>query len=143
VFRLVNPHLSELVVTKRILLDLEMSLARLPRIFNIPSRVVLSHLNYPSSLAAYRRFSSSPYRLHASPVPQKQAKNSPTDADPYKDGPSAIDKAVHLFFFTEILRGPCPHTYTYTASVNKKKNPRHVDCARTVLQTPIHDYVSV
>ncbi|KIJ69951.1 hypothetical protein HYDPIDRAFT_35401 [Hydnomerulius pinastri MD-312] len=25
--------------------------------------------------------------------------------DPYKDGPSAIDKAVHLFFFTEIIRG--------------------------------------
>jgi len=25
--------------------------------------------------------------------------------NPYKDGPSAIDKAVHLFFFTEILRG--------------------------------------
>ncbi|CCL98570.1 uncharacterized protein FIBRA_00571 [Fibroporia radiculosa] len=27
------------------------------------------------------------------------------DFDPYKDGPGAIDKAVHLFFFTEILRG--------------------------------------
>jgi hypothetical protein len=27
------------------------------------------------------------------------------DVNPYKDGPSAIDKAVHLFFFTEILRG--------------------------------------
>jgi NADH dehydrogenase (ubiquinone) Fe-S protein 8 len=25
--------------------------------------------------------------------------------DLYKEGPSAIDKAVHLFFFTEILRG--------------------------------------
>jgi hypothetical protein len=23
----------------------------------------------------------------------------------YKDGPSALDKAVHLFFFTEIIRG--------------------------------------
>ncbi|CDO73767.1 hypothetical protein BN946_scf185015.g95 [Trametes cinnabarina] len=27
------------------------------------------------------------------------------DFDPYKDGPSAVDKAVHLFFFTEIIRG--------------------------------------
>ncbi|EGO02026.1 Ndufs8, NADH:ubiquinone oxidoreductase 23 kd subunit [Serpula lacrymans var. lacrymans S7.3] len=27
------------------------------------------------------------------------------DIDPYKDGASAIDKAVHLFFFTEIIRG--------------------------------------
>lgn len=25
--------------------------------------------------------------------------------NPYKGGPSAIDKAVHLFFFTEIIRG--------------------------------------
>ena len=27
------------------------------------------------------------------------------EIDPYKDGPSSLDKAVHLFFFTEILRG--------------------------------------
>ncbi|KDQ29526.1 hypothetical protein PLEOSDRAFT_1055514 [Pleurotus ostreatus PC15] len=27
------------------------------------------------------------------------------EIDPYKGGPSAIDKAVHLFFFTEIIRG--------------------------------------
>ncbi|KAJ7129353.1 hypothetical protein C8R44DRAFT_583731, partial [Mycena epipterygia] len=27
------------------------------------------------------------------------------EVDAYKDGPSAVDKAVHLFFFTEILRG--------------------------------------
>lgn len=34
------------------------------------------------------------------------AKDEPDkDIDPYKNGPSAIDKAVHLFFFTEIIRG--------------------------------------
>ncbi len=27
------------------------------------------------------------------------------EIDPYKNGPSALDKAVHLFFFTEIIRG--------------------------------------
>jgi len=27
------------------------------------------------------------------------------EANPYSNGPSAIDKAVHLFFFTEIFRG--------------------------------------
>ncbi|KAK2466043.1 hypothetical protein APHAL10511_001685 [Amanita phalloides] len=27
------------------------------------------------------------------------------EVDPYKDGPSALDKAVHIFFFTEIIRG--------------------------------------
>jgi hypothetical protein len=31
------------------------------------------------------------------------------DYDPYKDGPSALSKAVHLFFFTEILRGWHPY----------------------------------
>ena len=35
------------------------------------------------------------------------ADESGKDYDPYKDGPSAIDKAVHLFFFTEIIRGAC------------------------------------
>jgi NADH dehydrogenase (ubiquinone) Fe-S protein 8 len=34
------------------------------------------------------------------------AKDEPgKDIDPYKGGQSAIDKAVHLFFFTEIIRG--------------------------------------
>lgn len=27
------------------------------------------------------------------------------EINPYKNGPSALDKAVHLFFFTEIIRG--------------------------------------
>lgn len=30
------------------------------------------------------------------------------EVDPYKDGPGALDKAVHLFFFTEIIRGMVP-----------------------------------
>lgn len=34
------------------------------------------------------------------------AKDEPgKDIDPYHGGQSAIDKAVHLFFFTEIIRG--------------------------------------
>ena len=41
------------------------------------------------------------------PAEQHPYKYSPVSAleDPYKGGPSAIDKAVHLFFFTEIIRG--------------------------------------
>ena len=27
------------------------------------------------------------------------------DLNPYRQGPSAVDKAVHLFFLTEIMRG--------------------------------------
>ncbi|KAL0949244.1 hypothetical protein HGRIS_009322 [Hohenbuehelia grisea] len=37
------------------------------------------------------------------PAPRYDAQGN--EIDPYKGGPSAIDKAVHLFFFTEILRG--------------------------------------
>jgi NADH dehydrogenase (ubiquinone) Fe-S protein 8 len=33
------------------------------------------------------------------------APRSDLDVNPYKGGPSAIDKAMQLFFFTEILRG--------------------------------------
>ncbi|PPQ65363.1 hypothetical protein CVT24_011473 [Panaeolus cyanescens] len=39
----------------------------------------------------------------APPKPQYDAQGNELDA--YKDGPSALDKAVHLFFFTEIIRG--------------------------------------
>ncbi|THH05616.1 hypothetical protein EW145_g4667 [Phellinidium pouzarii] len=58
-----------------------------------------------------RSLSSSPRRLYAQHAsghnhahPSAPA-SSNTDVNPYKDGQSAIDKAVHLFFFTEILRG--------------------------------------
>ncbi|KAF8622084.1 hypothetical protein AX15_007228 [Amanita polypyramis BW_CC] len=40
---------------------------------------------------------------NGAPAPIYDAKGS--EVDPYKDGPSALDKAVHLFFFTEIIRG--------------------------------------
>jgi len=46
----------------------------------------------------------------AAPDPAKTAFASASSEtgkvlDPYKGGPSAIDKAMQLFFFTEILRG--------------------------------------
>lgn len=44
-----------------------------------------------------RAFSSSPARLAA-------PSNTPENVD-YSKGPSAIDKAAQLFFFTEIVRG--------------------------------------
>lgn len=37
--------------------------------------------------------------------PSLATKISGDYTDPYKGGPSAIEKAVHMFFFTEILRG--------------------------------------
>jgi len=76
------------------------------------------------SILAYRNIHSSRC-LHASPLETPgrlegpvsikspslgagslTAKDEPgKDIDPYRDGQSAIDKAVHLFFFTEIIRG--------------------------------------
>ncbi|KLO15912.1 NADH-quinone oxidoreductase [Schizopora paradoxa] len=63
--------------------------------------------------ALLRSFSTSPRRLLAQPSSSHDHAhhhNPPTPfkdtyVNPYKNGPSAIDKAVHLFFFTEILRG--------------------------------------
>ncbi|THH22124.1 hypothetical protein EUX98_g8252 [Antrodiella citrinella] len=41
------------------------------------------------------------HHAHSLPLTAKHG----DDINPYKGGPSAIEKAVHLFFFTEILRG--------------------------------------
>ena len=61
-----------------------------------------------------RSFATTPRRLQAEPVrdhqhpprnPHQAAAEFKADVNPYKGGPSAVDKAVHLLFFTEILRG--------------------------------------
>jgi len=84
----------------------------------------------PSSLIAYRLLSTTSPRSLAEPInvkheepyhghrldpadlksPHETATLSGEDepgstVNPYHGGPSAIDKAVHLFFFTEIMRG--------------------------------------
>ncbi len=43
------------------------------------------------------------HRNHQPPAVEYDAQG--LEVNPYRNGPSAIDKAVHLFFFTEILRG--------------------------------------
>ncbi|OSX59463.1 hypothetical protein POSPLADRAFT_1071110 [Postia placenta MAD-698-R-SB12] len=96
-----------------------------------PSARLATHVVPPraSLLLANRLLSTTARRLHADPLPGAPhtpdhlhdvvAPRSPgtkpatftaadepgKDFDPYKDGPGAVDKAVHLFFFTEILRG--------------------------------------
>ncbi|KAH9948419.1 NADH dehydrogenase Fe-S protein 8 [Amylocystis lapponica] len=75
------------------------------------------------ALLAPRMLSTTPRLCHADPllphdhIPQPTQVKSPAlktynaldepgkDINPYKDGPGALEKAVHLFFFTEILRG--------------------------------------
>jgi NADH dehydrogenase (ubiquinone) Fe-S protein 8 len=72
-----------------------------------------------SPLVYHRLLSSTPRRLLASPIGESNVKSPPLgqgsasaaeepgkDFNPYKDGPGALDKAVHLFFLTEIMKGP-------------------------------------
>ena len=94
-----------------------MSLTRnVPRAFSFSARLAQTQLSSRQALSVYRSFASSSSRLQATPVeeqkivkpaeqrPYKHTTVSDTE-DPYKGGQSAIDKAVHLFFFTEIIRG--------------------------------------
>lgn len=99
-----------------------MSLTRnVPRVFSFSTRLAQTQLSSRQTLLVYRSFASSSSRLRATPVeeqkivkPVEQHPYKYTAAsdpeDPYKGGQSAIDKAVHLFFFTEILRGPFDFT---------------------------------
>ncbi|KAI0346854.1 NADH-quinone oxidoreductase [Trametopsis cervina] len=75
----------------------------------------------PTSTLIAQRLISSSSRIQAQPVDHKPKSHldpappprSPSilatspgeNKDPYHGGPSAIEKAVHLFFFTEIIRG--------------------------------------
>jgi len=43
---------------------------------------------------------------HVRPLPREYDTHG-NELNPYRNGPSALDKAVHLFFFTEIIRGLC------------------------------------
>lgn len=88
-----------------------------PRVFSFSARLAHVQLSSRQTLFVYRTFASSSARLQATPVEEQKIVNPSeqhphkytpvSDAeDPYKGGQSAIDKAVHLFFFTEIIRGP-------------------------------------
>jgi hypothetical protein len=73
-----------------------------------------------SSSSAARAAHVDPSRpQHKDYLPEPSAPKSPSmsaaypgeDTNPYHGGPSAIEKAVHLFFFTEIVRGACGHVF--------------------------------
>lgn len=65
------------------------------------------------------------------------------DYDPYKDGPSAIDKAVHLFFFTEIIRGASCVQGALSGRIVLSVGPRHVAGVGAILPTALHYHVPV
>ena len=118
------------------------------------ARLAAGRVSASRSLAlAYRWHSTAPRHQESLGQSQVRSPSSVTahytavnepgkDYDPYKDGPSAIDKAVHLFFFTEIIRGECHRPFL------PRKNPsrsgsRHVARVGAVLPSSIHYHVSV
>lgn len=116
-----NPSLSPSPSTS----PANMSLARRLVLGQLKARMLARTSPYPNGgvlaamnlLAQNRGLSTSQRRLLAQPLPDNHhhhnhqhsapssSQSSISDINPYKDGPSALDKAVHLFFFTEILRG--------------------------------------
>ena len=101
-------------------------------------------------LTLARSLSSSSRRLYAQPTSNStESVNSQSravlaeDVNPYK-GQSALDKAVHLFFFTEIIRGvPCSQFRVPVLLNANTSHNRHVDRFGTVLPPSIHNHVSI
>ncbi|KAF8204743.1 NADH-ubiquinone oxidoreductase 23 kDa subunit [Pholiota molesta] len=106
-----------------------MSFSRTRLVLGLQPRLVLApHANTIRSAVAARRLISHSSCSHAqhdqnkqtldqlySKIDERHSHNAhilPPEVDaqgnelnPYRNGPSALDKAVHLFFFTEIIRG--------------------------------------
>src|SRR5262249_6095723 len=75
-------------------------------------------------------------RMHVAP----QHDSYDLSVDPYRNGPSAIDKAVHIFFFTEIIRGiPLVESKVFLP-LNALRN---VDCIGEFLPSAIYYHVSI
>lgn len=110
-----------------------------PRL-RVSSRVSSVH----TALIAQRLLSTST-RSHAEHAKGSHHHNTVSmakggDINPYKYEATSIDKAVHLFFFTEILRGKGHIPPVSLALMSWKRN---VDCAGKLLPTAIHHYVSI
>lgn len=156
-------HLAPLHAVAGIVDALFSMLSRSRLVLGLQPRLVLSTRATPalSALVARRLISSSScshaehddrQRLEplTSGIEDRQSHNAhlrPREFDeqglelnPYRNGPSALDKAVHLFFFTEIIRGAFE---PLTASRILIFLSRHVDCGRELLQTALHNYVPV
>lgn len=128
----------------------------------------LATRNTPSSVLIARRLLSSSSSSRAQPVDPLRSqtkdylpdipvpRSPPLDAtfpgegkDPYHGGPSAIEKAVHLFFFTEIIRGSYTlpslgHLFMSHRPFRRNYNYyRNVDCLGTVLPTTLYHYVPI
>jgi hypothetical protein len=61
--------------------------------------------------------------------------------NPYEGGPSALEKAAHLFFFTEIVRGSFIMTISLVSEYFSLYC-RHVASLGAIFPSPIHNHVS-
>lgn len=62
-----------------------------------------SHAQHTQGMGLQSNLNERHGRHNHSPTPQYDVQG--LEVNPYKNGPSAIDKAVHIFLFTEIIRG--------------------------------------
>lgn len=113
---IVTPNSSTLTSSTLSTMSFACIIGLQPRILTVTARQCLS--NNPRRLissSSCSRTRHAPYPNLQSDLDEKVNRNRAHAAqehgsldpavDPYKNGPSAIDKAVHLFFLTEILRG--------------------------------------
>lgn len=82
------------------------------------------------------------------PLSVRLPPEKPVDpANPYQNGPSAIEKAVHMFFFTEIIRGGFVlhrhHLMIWSDSHRYSAFLRNVDRFGAILPSSIYNHVSV
>ena len=105
-----------------------------------PSALLQRHL-LQRNLSSTPRLLAQPANSHAH---HEHSHSSSIASDnyinPYKNGPSAIDKAVHLFFFTEILRGML-NCLVYSHLSLQHILSRNVDCSRAILPPSVHYHV--
>lgn len=136
-----------------------------------PARVTSPTLQLARSISfsPFRRFAqptTSPDRLQSGPVktpnpaqtanstaenagsqrnasPEQPAQLGGIQFEDYSKGPSALDKAAQLFFFTEILRGGCVSSERRRRILITFCLLRYVDRSGAVLPTAVHDYVPI
>jgi NADH dehydrogenase (ubiquinone) Fe-S protein 8 len=126
----------------------------------LSTRLLLSRATGTPSitLLSLRHFSSTPRTLQAQPAhtsgndsiksPRLETglyavRDEPGKyVNPYEGGQSALEKAAHLFFFTEIVRGAFPLLPMLFPPYLNGHYPRHVASLGTVFPSPIYNHVS-
>lgn len=123
----------------------------------LSTRLLLSRATGTPSitLLSLRHFSASRRTLQAQPASDDSIKSQRLGTgvysarsepgkylNPYEGGPSALEKAAHLFFFTEIVRGAFTLLPMLFPPYLNGHYPRHVASLGTILPSPIYDHVS-